>query len=144
MANSNAARTNAAKTKAAEPAQPANSMSVIAPALGWLIPGAGHIIQKRWIRGALLLVSIGTLFILGLLMQGHIYKANGGDILDILGFIGDLGAGGLYLVTLAMNGGQGAIAFAIADYGSKFMIVAGLLNFIAVADAYHIAIGKKQ
>jgi hypothetical protein len=24
------------------------------------------------------------------------------------------------------------------------MIVAGLLNFIAIADAYHIAIGKKQ
>jgi hypothetical protein len=92
----------------------------------------------------LLLVSIGALFVLGLLMQGHIYKANGGDILDILGFIGDLGAGGMYITTLAMNGGQGAIAFAIADYGTKFMIVAGLLNFIAVADAYHIAIGKKQ
>ncbi|MGA8214690.1 MAG: DUF6677 family protein [Candidatus Sulfotelmatobacter sp.] len=133
-----------AKTKAAEPAQPASTMSVIAPALGWLIPGAGHIIQKRWIRGALLFASIGSLFILGLMMQGHIYKANGGDILDILGFIGDLGAGGLYIVTLAMNWGQGAIAFAIADYGTKFMIVAGLLNFIAVADAYHIAIGKKQ
>ena len=44
-------------------------------------------------------------------MQGHIYKANGGDILDILGFIGDLGAGGMYIVTLAMNGGQGAILF---------------------------------
>jgi hypothetical protein len=132
------------KTKpAAVPAQPASMMAVIAPAVGWLIPGAGHIIQKRWIRGALLLVSIGTLFVLGLLMQGHIYKANGGDILDILGFVGDLGAGGLYIVTLAMNGGQGAIAFAIADYGTKFMIVAGLLNFIAVADAYHIAIGKK-
>ena len=133
-----------AKSKAAEPAQPASAMSVIAPALGWLIPGAGHIIQKRWIRGALLFVSIATLFVLGLMMQGHIYKANGGDILDILGFIGDLGAGGMYIVTLAMNWGQGAIAFAIADYGTKFMIVAGLLNFIAVADAYHIAIGKKQ
>ena len=133
-----------AKSKAAEPAQPASAMSVIAPALGWLIPGAGHIIQKRWVRGVLLFVSIATLFVLGLLMQGHIYKANGGDILDILGFIGDLGAGGMYIVTLAMNGGQGAIAFAIADYGTKFMIVAGLLNFIAVADAYHIAIGKKQ
>ena len=133
-----------AKTKVVEPAQPANTMSVIAPALGWLIPGAGHIIQKHWIRGALLFVSIGTLFVLGLLMQGHIYKANGGDILDMLGFIGDLGAGGMYIVTLALNWGQGAIAFAIADYGTKFMIVAGLLNFIAVADAYHIAIGKKQ
>jgi hypothetical protein len=133
-----------AKTKVAEPAQPASTMSIIAPAVGWLIPGAGHIIQKRYIRGVLLLVSISTMFVLGLMMQGHIYKANGGDILDILGFIGDLGAGGMYIVTLAMNGGQGAIAFAIADYGTKFMIVAGLLNFIAVADAYHIAIGKKQ
>ena len=138
MANSTA------KTKAAEPAQPTSTMSVIAPAVGWLIPGAGHLIQKRWIRGALLFVSIVTLFLLGLAMQGRIYKANGGDILDMLGFVGNVGAGGLYLVTLAMDWGQGAIAFATADFGTKFMIVAGLLNFISIADAYHIAIGKKQ
>jgi hypothetical protein len=139
MANSTAAKTK----PAAESAQP-SAMAIIAPLVGWLIPGAGHIIQKRWTRGVLLLVSIGTMFVLGLMMQGHIYKANGGDILDILGFIGDLGAGALYIAALVMNWGQGAIAFAIADYGTKFMIVAGLLNFIAVADAYHIAIGKKQ
>jgi hypothetical protein len=132
-----------AKTRI-DAAAPVNMMAVLAPALGWLIPGAGHMIQKRWIRGVLLLISIATLFVLGLMMQGRIYKANGGDILDILGFIGDLGAGGLYIVTLAQDWGQGAIAFATADYGTKFMIVAGLLNFIAVADAYHIAIGKKQ
>ena len=121
-----------------------SAMSVLAPALGWLIPGAGHMIQKRWIRGLMLFVSIVALFLLGLAMQGRIYKANGGDILDILGFVGDVGAGALYLLSLAMDWGQGAIAFATADYGTKFMIVAGLLNFIAVADAYHIAIGKKQ
>ena len=131
------------KTKAAQ-AEPLSMMAVVAPAVGWLIPGAGHMIQKRWIRGLLLFVSIATLFVLGLAMQGRIYKANGGEILDILGFIGDIGAGGLYIVTVAMDWGQGAIAFATADYGTKFMIVAGLLNFIAVADAYHIAIGKKQ
>jgi hypothetical protein len=138
------ANSTTTKAKTLEPAQSAGAMSVLAPAIGWLIPGAGHLIQRRWVRGLLLLISIGALFVLGLLMQGHIYKANGGDILDMLGFIGDLGAGGMYIVTLAMNAGQGAIAFAIADYGTKFMIVAGLLNFIAVADAYHIAIGKKQ
>jgi hypothetical protein len=126
------------------PAETTSAMSVIAPAVGWLVPGAGHMIQKRWIRGALLFVSIVTLFLLGLAMQGRLYKANGGDILDILGFVGDIGAGALYLISLAMDWGQGAIAFATADYGTKFMIVAGLLNFIAVADAYHIAIGKKQ
>jgi hypothetical protein len=126
------------------PAETTGMMSVLAPAVGWLIPGAGHIIQKRWIRGALLFISIVTLFVLGIAMQGHIYKANGGDILDMLGFVGDLGAGALYIVTMAMDWGQGAIAFATADYGTRFIIAAGLLNFIAVADAYHIAIGKKQ
>jgi hypothetical protein len=131
------------KSKAV-PAQNISAMAVLAPVVGWLIPGAGHMIQKRWIRGILLFVSIVALFLLGLAMQGRIYKANGGDILDILGFIGDVGAGGLYLLSLAMDWGQGAIAFATADYGTKFMIVAGLLNFIAIADAYHIAIGKKQ
>jgi hypothetical protein len=140
MANSTTAKTK----PAAEPVHRDSMMAVIAPAVGWLIPGAGHIIQRRWIRGVLLFTSIGAMFVLGLMMQGHIYKANGGDILDILGFIGDLGAGGMYIVTLTMSWGQGAIAFATADYGTKFMIVAGLLNFIAVADAYHIAIGKKQ
>ena len=126
------------------PSETLSLMSVLAPAIGWLIPGAGHMIQKRWIRGLLLFASIVTLFLLGLAMQGRIYKANGGDILDMLGFIGDIGAGGLYILTLANDWGQGAIAFATADYGTKFMIVAGLLNFIAVADAYHIAIGKKR
>jgi len=119
------------------------SMSVIAPAIGWLIPGAGHLIQKRWIRGLLIMASITTMFILGLMMQGRVYRPNGGDILDILGFVGDVGAGGLYIVTRVQDWGHGAIAHATADYGTKFLIVSGLLNFICAADAYHIAIGKK-
>src|SRR6266436_3687664 len=127
---------------AAKPAA-VTPMSVVAPVVAWLIPGAGHLIQKRWIRGVLLMVSVVTMFVLGLLMQGRIYRPNGGDILDILGFVGDLGTGALYIVTRVMDWGQGAIAHATADYGTKFIIVAGLLNFISVADAYHIAIGKK-
>ncbi|HEV2729308.1 MAG TPA: DUF6677 family protein [Terriglobales bacterium] len=140
MANSPATKNVAER---AEASQPITSMSVIVPAIAWLIPGAGHLIQKRWIRGVLLMISIVTMFVLGLLMDGRVYRPNGGDILDILGFIGDVGAGGLYIVTRAMDWGQGAIAHATADYGTKFLIVAGLLNFISAADAYHIAIGKK-
>ncbi len=137
------ANTTTEKARMAQ-AAPMSAMAVIAPAVGWLIPGAGHMIQKRWIRGALLFISIVTLFLLGLAMQGRIYKANGGDILDMLGFVGDVGAGGLYILSVVQDWGQGAIAFATADYGTKFMIVSGLLNFIAMADAYHIAIGKKK
>jgi Family of unknown function (DUF6677) len=135
---------NSSSTKHSEAEQAVAVMSVVAPAVGWLIPGAGHLIQKRWIRGLLLMASIVTMFVLGLLMQGHVYRPNSGDVLDILGFVGDVGAGGLYLVSRAMDWGPGAISHATADYGTKYIIVAGLLNFISIADAYHIAIGKKQ
>lgn len=140
MANSSTTKNGAS---AGARTQPLTTMAVLAPALGWFIPGAGHLIQRRWIRGLLLMGSIVTMFVLGLMMQGHVYQPNGGDILDILGFIGDVGAGGLYVLAQAMNWGQGAISHATADYGTKYLIVAGLLNFISVADAYHIAIGKK-
>ena len=128
----------------AKPATQTTNMSVLAPALAWLIPGAGHLIQKRWIRGFLLMGSVVMMFVLGLMMQGRVYQPNGGDVLDILGFIGDVGAGGLYIFTRTMDLGHGIVAHATADYGTKYIIVAGLLNFICVADAYHIAIGKKR
>jgi hypothetical protein len=127
-----------------QPAAKTSNMSILAPALAWLIPGAGHLVQKRWIRGLLLMASVVIMFVLGLLMQGRVYQPNGGDILDILGFIGDVGAGGLYIATRIMDLGHGIVAHATADYGTKYIIVAGLLNLISVADAYHIAIGKKS
>jgi hypothetical protein len=120
------------------------AMAVVAPAVGWLIPGAGHLVQKRWVRGVLLLVCITAMYILGLAMNGHVYQPNSGEVLDILGFIGDVGAGALYIVSRALDYGQGMIQHATADYGTKFIIVAGLLNFISAVDAYHIAIGKKK
>jgi len=143
MANSTTEKAKAADTPKIA-TQPITTMSVVVPAVAWLIPGAGHLIQKRWGRGLLLMGSICTMFALGLALQGRVYKPNGGDILDMLGFVGNIGAGGLYIMTRALDWGQGAIAHATADYGTKYLIVAGLLNFIAVADAYHIAIGKKQ
>jgi hypothetical protein len=129
---------------AASSTRPLTVMAVLAPIAGWLVPGLGHIIQKRWIRGLLIAASVFLMFLLGLAMQGKVYSANTGDILDMLGFVGDIGAGLLYIVTKATNAGQGAIHIATADYGTKFLIAAGLLNVISAIDAYHIAIGKKE
>jgi len=131
------------KQSAAVQTPPLTTMAIVAPLVAWLIPGAGHLIQKRYVRGFLLMFAVVTMFFLGLAMQGRVYRPNGGDILDILGFVGDVGAGGLYFLTRFFDWGQGAILQATADYGTKYLIVAGLLNFICVADAYHIAIGKK-
>ena len=119
------------------------SLAVFAPIIGWLLPGAGHLIQKKWTRGLLLLISVVTMFVLGILMEGKIYSMNFDDILDVLGFVGDLGCGALYFAARTMHWGRGAISVATADYGTKFVIVSGLLNVISAVDAYHIAIGKK-
>jgi hypothetical protein len=122
----------------------ASAMAVIAPLIGWLVPGAGHFLLKKWIRGALIMFSVVSMFVLGLMMEGKVYSPNTGDILDMLGFVGDIGSGGLYLLARVMDWGRGAIHLATADYGTKFIIVSGLLNVVSAVDAHHIAIGKKQ
>jgi hypothetical protein len=125
-------------------AVPFTAMAALAPAIGWLIPGGGHLIQKRWIRGLLLMGSVAGMFAFGLAMQGKVYQSNTGDLLDILGFIGDLGSGTFYFIARIFEWGGTSITSAVADYGTKFIVVAGLLNIMAAVDAYHIAIGKKQ
>src|ERR1039457_4372464 len=125
------------------PEYPLTTMAIVAPIVGWLIPGGGHFLLKRYGRGILLLISVVAMFLVGLGMQGRIYKPNGGDILDILGFVGDVGAGLLYFLARIMDWGNVMAANATADYGKTFLIVAGLLNFNAAADAPPIALGKK-
>jgi hypothetical protein len=122
----------------------AGFMPVIAPLASWLVPGLGHIIQRRWIRGILIFLSVTMMFFCGLGMKGKVYGFNLGDLLDMLGFVGDFGNGLLYFLARSMDWGEGAIFRATADYGTKFLVCAGLLNVIAAIDAHHIAIGKKQ
>ena len=65
---------------------------------GWLVPGAGHFLIGKRVRGALVAVSIVCMYALGLAMHGKIYSS-GGDILDLLGLLGDLGNGLLYFLS---------------------------------------------
>ena len=135
--------TEKASNAASTAEYPLTTQAIVAPILGWLIPGAGHILLKRYVRGLLLMISVVAMFLIGLGMNGRVYGPNGGDILEMLGFVGDLGSGVLYFLAMIMGWGQAAAAHATADYGKTFVTVAGLLNFIAAADAHHIALGKK-
>lgn len=111
---------------------------------GWLVPGAGHFLLKKWIRGSLLLVSIVSMFSIGIALKGKIYSPNTGDLLDILNFAGDLGNGVLYFVARAFDLGASSVQIAIADYGTKFIVVAGLLNVVSAVDAHSLATGRKR
>jgi hypothetical protein len=111
--------------------------------LGWLVPGAGHLLTRHWIRALVLFCAITAMFFLGIAMQAKVYVPNTGDPLDMLGFAGDLGTGALYLIARIFSLGQSTVQLVTADYGTKFVVVAGLLNFVAAVDAHNLRIGRK-
>ena len=117
----------------------------IAPVLAaWLIPGGGHLWQRRWGRGGLLLFSVGSMFALGLAMHGRFFALRPSNFVETLGFLGDLGSGLLFLGAWFLGYHQEVMASPLADYGTKFLLVAGLLNILCMLDAYDIAAGKKS
>jgi hypothetical protein len=109
---------------------------------GWLVPGAGHFLQRKWGRGALLAASILGMFILGLAMQGKLYTG-AHDILEILSLVGDLCNGLSYFVSRALGVGADQVQVTTADWGSRFIVVAGLLNVISAVDAHNLRTGRK-
>ena len=110
---------------------------------GWLVPGAGHAMLGKWIRAGLLAVSILAMFAIGIALHGKVYTPNTGEPLDMLGFAGDLGIGALYGVARLLGWGQAPVLIAVADYGTKFIVVAGMLNIVAAVDAHSLASGRK-
>jgi hypothetical protein len=120
-----------------------SSMPMLALLLGWLIPGAGHMLLGKWIRGGLLFVSVLGMFLVGLGLQGKVYSPNTGEILDILGFAGQLGLGVLFGLAHVFGWGATSVTVTIGDWGTKFIVVAGLLNLIAAVDAHSLANGRK-
>jgi len=116
--------------------------------VAWLVPGGGHLLLKRPARGAILAVSVAAMFLLGLAMRGALFQPQGGDLLTTViyygGFIGDLLAGVLYFLTVLFGYNQPDVAGHVHDYGTKFLVAAGLLNLLAIVDAFEIATGKKD
>jgi hypothetical protein len=117
-------------------------------ALAWLIPGGGHFLLKRPGRGALLAACVLAMFLLGLMMRGALFQPQTGDLLTTViywgGFLGNLMSGILYLMTSWLGYNQVDVAGHVHDYGTKFLVAAGLLNVLAMVDAFEIATGKKD
>ncbi|HEX3747975.1 MAG TPA: DUF6677 family protein [Bryobacteraceae bacterium] len=117
-------------------------------ALSWLVPGGGHLLLKRTGRGVLLMSSITVMFVCGLMMRGAMFQPETGDLLTTLinvgGFIGDVASGILYLLSQWLGYSQIDMAGAVHDYGTKFLVTAGLLNILAMVDVFEIAVRRKD
>ena len=103
---------------------------------------------KRPGRGGLIAASVTAMFLLGLMMRGMLFERQTSDLLTTViyygGFIGDLMSGLLYFVTVWLGYAQPDVAGHVHDYGTKFLVAAGLLNVLAMVDVFEIASGKKD
>lgn len=120
---------------------------------GWLVPGLGHFLQGKWVRGLLLGGAVWACFIGGFRMGGYLFKFDGSEqglasLLQIPPMLGNLGAGLLYVVCWFMGIGfsheSAQAALPTFEYGWTFLLVAGLLNYLVMLDAFDIAAGRKS
>ena len=111
---------------------------------GWLVPGLGHVLQRRFWRGAIFFVSIGAMTAIGLSMGGRIYPFQTDNPLTILAFFADLGNFVVYALARVFAFGQGSLERATFEFGTAYIAGAGLLNYLIAIDAYDLAKGKKK
>ena len=111
--------------------------------IAWLVPGAGHLWLRRTRKGLVFLVVLPLMFATGLWLEGRVFPFEGSQPLVALASIADLGVGMAYIIARAAGYGAGRVVAVTFEYGSSFLIVSGLLNFLVILDVYDIALGRK-
>ena len=116
----------------------------------WAVPGLGHLLQGKWLRALLLGGAVWAMFILGIAIGGHLFRIGPNDqgftaLLQLLPMSANFGSGLLYIGCWLTNTGFAEQAQRVTyEYGNTFLLCAGLLNYLAMLDAFDIAAGRKQ
>ncbi len=123
--------------------RPESGSLVLLCLASWAVPGLGHLWLRRRSKGLIFLVALTLMFVIGLALHGRIFPFTLSDPLVGLAAVANLGAGAVYFLANAFGFGLGNVRAVTYEYGNTFLIVAGLLNFLVVLDAYDIALGRK-
>jgi hypothetical protein len=135
-----------------ENAETTPAMAWVMGTAGWLVPGLGHLLQGKWVRGLILGGVVWTCFLVGLWMGGHLFvvgnEQGSSALLQIPPMIANVGAGILYvfcwLIGVGFSDDAVHAARSTFEYGNTFLLIAGLLNYLAMLDAFDIAAGRKS
>ena len=136
------------------PARASAPVRVASLVASWLVPGAGHLVLGRFGRGLLFFAVIVGAFVFGLSLHGRLFWPTPAadpppfyhyDLITVLWFAAQIGSGLCYLVSYGLSFGTNPNPMpATSDYGNTFMLLAGLLNYLVIYDAFDIAAGRKR
>jgi hypothetical protein len=112
----------------------------------YLIPGGGHFYLGYRGRAVAFFAIVVTLFVIGVSIDGALYNPvnSGGAILRLLAGFGSMGAGAIYFLAGALPGAHGDMTSITVEYGTAFIITAGLMNLLLVLDAFDLSEGRKK
>jgi hypothetical protein len=128
------------------PAQPAEAIAnpLLAAVLAFLIPGLGHVFLKRPVRGIIFFVLVIVTLLVGWHLEGNLPRRVPNQPLSYLATAGAMGMGLPYYVLRYGYHYEGNVVAAGFEYGSAFILTAGLMNLLLILDAWDIASGKKE
>lgn len=142
--------------------RPVDSASGTAWLIGlaaWFIPGSGHLLLKRWGRAALMGGAVWLSFFVGLAMGGHLFDLSTdgapsasmfdwATMIQVPPMIANLGTGIAYIICWMMDVGfrddPVQAARTTYEYGNTFLLIAGLMNYLTMLDAFDVAVGRKS
>ena len=125
----------------------------------WFVPGTGHMLLKKSGRAALMGGAVWFSFFLGLAMGGHMFDLSPDGVtsasmfdwatmIQVPPMIANLGTGIAYVVSWLMDIGfrddPVQAARTTYEYGNTFLLIAGLMNYLTMLDAFDIAAGRKS
>jgi hypothetical protein len=109
----------------------------------WAVPGSAHLWLGRRQKGLVFIIVLPLMFVIGLALQGRLFPFDVSQPLVALAAIADIGLGVPFLLARGLGFGGGKVTAVTFEYGNAFLIVAGLLNFLVMLDAFDVALGRK-
>ena len=109
----------------------------------WIAPGLGHLLQRSWMKAAAFFIAVAGLAAFGYAMQGAVFAPSSDGPLGTLGFLADIGCGGIYVLARVFGSASVDLSHAAADYGSRLIAAAGIINVLAMIDAFE-TVGRRK
>lgn len=110
----------------------------------WVLPGSGHYLLGRRARALGFLLIVFASIWIGVELDGTLYRIQADRPLTVLATFASMGMGLPYFVLRFAFGYEGQVVSPGHEYGSAFLLTAGLMNLLLVLDVWDILRRRKE
>lgn len=127
----------------ADPQSSPRSFAVAYALAAWAVPGLGHLLLRRWFKAAAFFAAVAALAVTGYEMHGQAFAPGFDGPFGLAGFLADLGSGVFYFLSRPFESAGPDLSRAAGEYATRLLAAAGIVNILAIIDAYEIA-GRRR